>query len=320
MWHYLISKNLQNKEELFSFLEIKEEIKNKLFFPKHFSCNLPLRLAQKINKNKVLTDPIFRQFVPTLTEKKIKKGFCEEPVKDSLFQKHNLIIKYKNRALLMCSDGCAMHCRFCFRKNFNYQINDSLFCKELTLIREKKELVEIILSGGDPLMMENESLEKLLDNLNEIPHVKKIRFHTRMLTAFPERVDNELLRILTKCSKQIIVVLHVNHFLELDGDVFQAIFKLQSLKNIPFLTQTVLLKGVNDDLKTLKDLFETLSDHGMIPYYLHQLDKVQGAAHFEVSTRKGKNIIARLRGLTSGYNIPSYVREIPREKSKTPII
>jgi EF-P beta-lysylation protein EpmB len=319
MWHQSLEKNFQSFDNLFSFLGLDNQNQKKILISSTFKLNLPYRLAKKIKKDNLLNDPIFKQFVPSFEEEKVKRGFCLEPIKDSSFQNFNLIQKYKNRALLICSNKCAMHCRFCFRKNFNYHLKDSLFKNELALLQKKKEISELILSGGDPLMMENEDLNLLMEKIEKMAHLKRVRFHTRMLIAFPERVDEFLLKIFKNFKKQIIFVLHVNHPQELDEEVFSSIRKLQLL-NIPFLSQSVLLKKINNDPNILLRLFELLSNHGVLPYYLHQLDKVQGTTHFEVSMREGKKIIRSLKSLTSGYNIPSYVKEVPYEKSKISII
>lgn len=305
-------------KKLISFLEIDEINQKKIFFNSHFPLNLPFRLAKKIKKND-LSDPIFLQFVPLTSEKLTKKGFSLNPTKEEEFQENNFLQKYQNRALLLCSNSCAMNCRFCFRRNLKYKIIDSNFNKELSLIKKRENLSEIILSGGDPLLLNLLDLENLLKNLDSINHIKRIRFHTRLLTAFPEMIDEKFLQILSKIKKQIIFVLHVNHLNELDDAIFQAIEKIQKL-NIPFLSQTVLLKKVNDSTDTLLNLFEALSNNAIFPYYLHQLDKIENSSHFEVPVAKGKKIIEKLRSLTSGYNIPSYVQEIPHRDSKIPIL
>ena len=317
MWKSLLKKNFRDLNDLLSFLEIDNNNKKQILLNSPFELNISYRFALKIKKND-LCDPLFRQFIPTIYETKLKKGFCQEPVEDSSFKKNNLIKKYSNRALLLCSDRCAMNCRFCFRQNLKFEVGDFSFEREIEDLKKEKNISELILSGGDPLMLDNTTIKALLQKIDKIPHIKRIRFHTRLLTALPERVDNGLIDLLRQTSKQIIFVLHINHPSELDDTVFESIKKIQTL-NIPFLSQTVLLKKINDNPYTLLELFESLSSHGIIPYYLHQLDKVQSAAHFETPVSQGKKIIKKLRELTSGYNIPTYVQEIPFEKSKTPI-
>jgi EF-P beta-lysylation protein EpmB len=285
----------------------------------HFPLNVPYRLARKIKKNS-LDDPIFKQFIPLKDEAIINPQFVLDPVEDTTFCKsQKLLQKYKKRALLLTTSACAMHCRYCFRQNFSYETVTKGFEKELQLIQEDKTLQEVILSGGDPLSLSNKDLKALLISLDKIPHLKRIRFHTRFVIGIPERVDEELLSILHNTKKQIYFVIHCNHPTELDSDIIYYLDKVKKL-SIPILCQTVLLKGVNDDKDTMLNLCEQLIDNGIIPYYLHQLDKVQGASHFEVEKSKGLEIISELRKELSGYGVFSYVEEIANKESKLPIL
>ena len=188
--------------------------------------------------------------------------------------------------------------------------------KELQLIAQDPSIREVILSGGDPLSLTDHALENLLTGLAAIPHLKMVRFHTRFPVGIPERIDDSLLRILNNCPLQIWFVLHSNHPMELDGDVFDAMNKLRK-QGISILNQSVLLKGVNDNVETLKELCEKLVGHGIMPYYLHQLDRVQGAAHFEVDEEKGRALIRQLAAQLPGYAVPKYVREVAGQPSKT---
>lgn len=284
-----------------------------------FPLNVPYRLASKIKKNS-LDDPIFKQFIPLKDEAIINPQFVLDPVEDATFCKsQKLLQKYKKRALLLTTSACAMHCRYCFRQNFSYETEVKGFEKELQLIQEDKTLQEVILSGGDPLSLSNKDLKTLLTSLDKIPHLKRIRFHTRFVIGIPERIDEELLSILLNTQKQIYFVIHCNHPIELDSDIIYYLDKVKKL-SIPVLCQTVLLKGVNDDKDTMLNLCEQLIDNGIIPYYLHQLDKVQGASHFEVEKNKGLKIISELRKELSGYGVFSYVEEIANKESKLPIL
>jgi KamA family protein len=211
-----------------------------------------------------------------------------------------------------------MNCRYCFRQHYPYETEKTLFQEEIAAINADPTLSEIILSGGDPLSLSNNALEMLLMSLSSIPHVKRIRFHTRFPLGIPERIDEEFLSILSRASKQIVFVIHCNHTNECDDDIFKALKSVQRL-GIPILSQSVLLRGVNDSLSALKELFETLSNQGIIPYYLHQLDRVQGAAHFEVSEEKGLKLIEELTAQLSGYAVPKYVREVPHLPNKSPV-
>jgi KamA family protein len=209
-----------------------------------------------------------------------------------------------------------MHCRYCFRKNYPYE--SSNFTQELELIKADTSLEEIILSGGDPLSLSDEKLFDLLETLEAIPHLKRIRFHTRFLIGIPERIHEGFLKKLKTLKKQVIFVIHVNHVQELDEDIFNACHDLLGCK-IPVLSQTVLLKGVNDNLPSLIELFKTLVNHGIMPYYLHQLDPIEGGAHFEVPLNDGLKLYHKLQDHLPGYAVPRYVQEIPHKKSKIPL-
>lgn len=211
-----------------------------------------------------------------------------------------------------------MHCRFCFRKNFAYETQDKTFSEELALIRSDKSLEEIILSGGDPLSLSDDVLSTLLNNLAEIDHIKRVRFHSRFIMGIPERVDERFLALLKAFPKQIWFVNHANHINEFDADVWRALKAIQML-GIPVLNQAVLLHGVNDSLEALEKLFKALIDNGIMPYYLHQLDEVQGSSHFKVAPDTGRQLIEALTKVLPGFGVPKYVQEIPNKPSKTPL-
>ncbi len=310
LWRQILRQNFTSWEKLSQFLgiELPLVLKNP-----SFPLNLPLRLAQKIDK-KNPNDPILKQFLPTTSELEITPGFSLDPVQDQTFRKERkLLQKYHGRALVTLTGACAMNCRFCFRKNFDYETEEKSFEKEIELIKQDPSLKEIILSGGDPLSLSN---EKLGEFINAIPHIKKIRFHTRFPIGIPERIDEGFLEILKNAKSQIIFVIHCNHANELDNDIFLSLKKIQCL-GIPILNQSVLLKGVNDTVLALKELSESLVDHGIIPYYLHQLDKVSGASHFEVPKETGLQLVHNLLSLLPGYAVPRYVEETAGEAHKT---
>jgi len=318
-WRVVQRRNFVNIEKLANFLELDNKQRQFLLQKPRFVLNLPLRLAKKIEK-RTLDDPILKQFLPTTEETIISEGFGCDPVGDVAAKKGpKLLHKYDGRVLLVCTGACVMHCRYCFRQNFDYDVKDKLFDEELEYIRNDPSIHEVILSGGDPLSLSNETLGALLLKIGRIPHVNRIRFHSRFPVGIPERIDEGFLSILRKLSQQIWFVVHCNHPRELDTDLYEAFRRLQN-ERVLVLNQSVLLKGVNDEVKVLKELFESLSDHGVLPYYLHQLDRVQGIAHFEVPVEKGKALIQALTSQLPGYAVPKFVQEIPEEPSKTPII
>jgi EF-P beta-lysylation protein EpmB len=315
----LKNKTFTTIDTLLDFLEFSEHNRALVWRRPRFPLMVPRRLAEKMGKNDP-TCPLFLQFVPLLEETASLESFSLEPVNDPLFRLGpKYLQKYAGRSLILTTKACAMHCRYCFRQNFPYETTTGGFSQELDLIKKNTTLHEVILSGGDPLSLKNSALIPLLLELDTINHLQIIRFHTRTLIADPDRLDVELLSCLAQLKKNIIFVVHVNHPLELGEDLTKAFDRLKELKII-LLSQSVLLKGVNDDVCTLEKLSFDLFRSGVLPYYLHQLDRVQGASHFEVPIEKGLELVEQLRERLPGYLVPRYVQEIPNQPSKTPLV
>lgn len=311
-WRQIQRQNITRLDQLLDFLKISS---TSLCVDSKFPINIPLRLAKKMPKG-TLDDPLIRQFVPLRDENHISPGFTDDPVGDLGCQRSpKLLHKYQGRVLLVTSSACAMHCRYCFRKEFPYETEVKDFANELNLIAQDDSISEVILSGGDPLSLSDARLQSLFEAIGAIPHIRRIRIHSRFPIGIPERITPELLEIFSSSKKQIYFVTHTNHPRELDQDIFAAFQQLQRL-GITVLNQAVLLQGVNDDFATLHQLLETLCDHGILPYYLHQLDRVQGTAHFEVPIEKGKQLIEQLRNSLPGYAVPNYVQDLPGFESK----
>lgn len=316
VWRQIQRNNFIHLQPLADFLELSIDLRSQLLDSPRFPLNLPQRLAKKIAKN-TLDDPILKQFVPSKEELISTPGFVSEPLQDQDFRKtRKLLKKYRGRALLLTTGACAMHCRFCFRQNFPYEVKESAFENEISYLRQNPTIEEIILSGGDPLSLSDASLFSLFQSFERIPHLRRIRFHTRFPVGIPERIDDSFLDLLASSSKQIFFIIHTNHPRELDSDVIISLKKIQSL-GIPVLNQSVLLKGVNDCEKTLLALSEVLINSGIVPYYLHQLDRVEGASHFAVSDENASALIRYLQENLSGFGIPRLVRELPGYPSKS---
>lgn len=290
-----------------------------------FNLLVPQSVAAKIEKRNWL-DPILLQVLPRVEEKiNKKKGFSKDPVGDrkSLILQ-GILQKYPGRALLLTTNRCFIHCRYCFRR---YQstpslpIDGSLDDKVIEYLKQREDIKEIILSGGDPFTLSNNRLKKLLQAICDISHIKAIRIHTRAPVVFPSRVNSGLLKILSSVNKtqQLIVVLHINHSAEIDKEVEFSTKKLRDIGAI-LLNQAVLLKDINDSVDIQRNLSESLLSIGVLPYYLHQLDRAEGTAHFEVAQSKGKKIIKELRKEIAGYAVPRYVKEIVGRKSKEVIM
>jgi len=315
LWRQILSQNFTRLDRLADFLELSAEQRTLLLSKPTFSLNLPRRIAAKMAKS-TLSDPLFRQFVPLAEENHSMPGYQMDPVGDVPSRvSAKLLHKYQRRVLLISTGACAMHCRYCFRQNFDYEIKDKSFDREIELIEEDPSITEVILSGGDPLTLTNEVLGDLLERLSQVATLRKVRFHTRFPIGIPERIDAGFLEILRGVPLQIIFVIHANHSRELDEEVLQALKQVRLAGGL-MLCQSVLLKGVNDTVETLIALSETLVDNGILPYYLHQLDRVQGTAHFEVEEKRGAALIAEMMKSLPGYAIPRYVREVAGEMHK----
>lgn len=318
-WKTILKSNFTKIDSLLDFLEFDPINREKILERSRFVLNLPKRLAEKMTKNNP-SDPLFLQFVPLKLEQEHHPMHVMDPVGDCLAQKTpKFLHKYQGRALLMPTSACAMHCRYCFRQNYPYEVTKKGVDEELELIRQDTTISEIILSGGDPLSWSNDQLRTLLKSLSEIDHITKIRFHTRFPIGIPERIDSELLTIFSQHPQQIWFVIHCNHPLELDQDVLNALRQLRNAGAV-VLNQSVLLKGVNDQEEVLCALSELLTANGILPYYLHQLDRVHGTAHFEVCEDQGLQLIESMKKRLPGYGVPKYVREIPAMPHKMDVL
>lgn len=268
-------------------------------------------------------DPLLRQVLPLAAEHDEVPGFIHDAVGDlASLQGGGMLHKYRGRALLIATGACAVNCRFCFRRHFPYaaaNASRAAFRDALARIERDESLEEIILSGGDPLSLSDRRLAALAQALDAIPHLKRVRIHTRQPVVLPERVDNALLDWLSRGRLRRVMVIHANHANEIDGTVADALARLRDA-GVTLLNQAVLLAGVNDSENALADLSERLFDTDVLPYYLHLLDRVQGTAHFEVPEDRAKALIAALRARLPGYLVPRLVREEAGEPAKTLVL
>jgi L-lysine 2,3-aminomutase len=268
-------------------------------------------------------DPLLRQVLPLAGEMDELPGFTADPVGDREAQTTpGLLHKYRGRELIVATGACAVHCRYCFRRHYPYASGSASPRQWATLIdylESHPEVDEIILSGGDPLMVSDERLAGWLELIEALPRIKRLRLHTRLPVVLPQRITPGLVDLLSGRRFDPVVVIHANHANELSPQVAQALGALKAA-GVTLLNQSVLLQGVNDDSETLAALSERLFGIGVLPYYLHLLDRVVGAAHFEVDETRAlalhRNLLARL----PGYLVPKMVREIAGECSKTPIV
>ncbi|WP_298142825.1 EF-P beta-lysylation protein EpmB [uncultured Acinetobacter sp.] len=267
-------------------------------------------------------DPLLLQVLPHHLELEEHPEFVTDPLaEEQANQQPGVLHKYKSRFLLTLTGACAVHCRYCFRRHFPYQENlpkqqDWPNIKQY--IESQPDINEVILSGGDPLTLSNRKLAEWIDHLSSIPQLKFLRIHSRVPIVIPNRVDEVLISILKNSRLRIIVVVHSNHAAELDDFTCSKLSQLVDQKII-VLNQAVLLKGVNDSAKTLIDLSYRLFDAGVMPYYLHVLDKVKGAQHFDLDSSHIEHIYEDVLANLPGYLVPKLVREIAGENNKTPL-
>ena len=268
-------------------------------------------------------DPLLRQILPTPAETRPAPGFVSDPVGDlAALRSTGLIQKYHGRALLMLTGACAIHCRYCFRRHFPYAEqtpHGAGWRLAVDAIAAEPTISEVILSGGDPLMSPDGRLARLTDALASIPHVRRLRIHSRLPVVLPERIDTAFLDWFSALPCQRVVVVHANHANEIDDEVAAAMRRLADA-GARLLNQSVLLKGVNDDVGRLVALSERLFEIGVLPYYLHLLDRVAGAAHFAVSREAAVAIHAGLMARLPGYLVPRLVEERAGDPSKRPIL
>jgi len=258
-------------------------------------------------------DPLLVEVLPRPEELVQVPGFGADPVGEADSPQPGLLAKYQGRSLIVATGACGVHCRFCFRRHFPYPTAPTACGDWQPLLRRiaaEPGLHEVILSGGDPLTLSDEHLSRLAHDIAHIPQIRRLRIHTRLPIVVPSRVNDDLLGWLRATRLTPIMVAHVNHPREIDADVAAALGRLVDA-GVPVLNQAVLLKGVNDDAGVLEALCGRLADLRVMPYYLHQLDRVAGAAHFEVPEPTGRRLIAELRRRLPGYAVPRYVRETP---------
>ncbi len=265
-------------------------------------------------------DPLLRQVLPTASELAPQPpGFVHDPLAEAAAQRaEGVLVKYRGRALLVTSGACAVHCRYCFRRHFPYAGENPRhngWQSTLDAIAADPTLEEVILSGGDPLMLDDSELASLTTRLARIPHIRSLRIHTRLPVVLPERVDDNLLGWLAESLLPVTMVLHANHPHEIDAAVRNACLSLKA--NVRFLlNQSVLLAGINDDTNALAKLSKVLFEAGVLPYYLHLPDPVEGTAHFDISQSRGKRLIDELRASLPGYLVPRLSRESPGAPNK----
>ena len=283
-----------------------------------FPLLVPLPYLQRIRPGD-RQDPLLRQVLPTGAELIEQHGFSTDPVSEQpMSAGKGLIQKYQGRALVIATGTCAVNCRYCFRRHYPYdtqRLSGSDWERLMAHIANDDSIQEVILSGGDPLILNDRQLASIISALNDVAHVTSIRFHTRLPVVIPERVCESLLSWVDSCRKQLVFVTHINHPNELDQSLTTALQTLAERGPV-LLNQSVLLRGVNDNPDTLALLSRKLFAARVLPYYLHLLDPVQGAGHFDVPEAEGRSLIQHISAQLPGYLVPKLAREVPGAPSK----
>jgi EF-P beta-lysylation protein EpmB len=321
-WHDSLAEAIRDPGVLLNQLELPEAyLEPARRASKLFPLLAPLSLVARMRRGD-LSDPLLKQVLPLQDEMLVVPGFSDDAVGDAESRRApGLLHKYHGRALLIATGACAVHCRYCFRRQYPYadeprRLDD--WEPAFRMLEADNSIHEVLLSGGDPLMLTDLRLTSLVERLATIPHLKRLRIHSRLPVVLPDRVTSMLMDLLTRTRLTPIMVVHANHPNEIVNDC-EAALKTLVRSGITTLNQAVLLRGINDDVETLLGLSERLIDVGVIPYYLHQLDRVKGTAHFEVDEGKGRALVNELRRRLPGYAIPRYVREIAGDPFKTPL-
>lgn len=324
-WQTALAEAIREPRELLEHLDLPLSLLEK----SHVRPGFPLRVTHSFMQRMQPgnpQDPLLRQVLPLeegdLGAEQDSDWGSLDPVADhEAMQGPGLLHKYEGRVLLVSTAACAIHCRYCFRQHFPYQQANPLGTQwpaTLAYLSSKHDIHEVILSGGDPLSLSDERLARIVAQLAEIPHLRTLRIHTRLPVVLPQRIVSSLLNWVTKSRLKVVFVLHINHPNEINQELYAALRLLQ-LPGVTLLNQAVLLRGINDTSEILVDLSHKLFSAGILPYYLHQLDQVRGAAHFEVPVQTGHELISVMRDKLPGYLVPKYVKEIPGEAAKSPI-
>ncbi len=319
-WQQHLSNAISDPAQLIRLLDLPDSLVEPA---RRAAQQFPLRVPQPFIDRMVkgdINDPLLKQVLPLDAELEPVPGFTTDPLAEMQSNPHDgLIHKYQGRVLLITTGACAINCRYCFRRHFPYQDNKlgpEQWQAILDYIRADSSIHEVLFSGGDPLATPDRRILAMLEDLADIPHLSRVRFHTRLPVVIPQRITPELISALTATRLQAVMVLHANHPNEINQQLADALVPMQQAR-ITVLNQAVLLKGINDEVATLRQLSEKLFAAGVLPYYLFVLDPVAGSAHFDISDSDAQTLIRELQSQLPGYLLPRLAREVPGKPSKT---
>ncbi|PID47231.1 MAG: EF-P beta-lysylation protein EpmB [Proteobacteria bacterium] len=321
-WKQSLSNLLRDPEELCDLLALTGDERATV---KAACGTFPLRIPRPYLSRMTpgdVQDPLLLQVLPQAAELVSVEGYTSDPLEEAEFTPiPGLLHKYHGRVLVVLNGSCAIHCRYCFRRHFPYQahqVSSAQWGQVLQYIAADDSVTEVIFSGGDPLTCNDTVLSKRCADLAAIPHLKTLRLHTRLPIMIPQRIDHACLEWMAQTRLQIVMVIHSNHAQEIDHEVATALTDLASI-GVVLLNQSVLLAGINDSVAALESLSRRLLECRVLPYYLHLLDKVTGAAHFDVAEEKVRALRDELSSRVPGYMVPKFVREQANEANKTPL-
>lgn len=318
-WQTELARAIRSTRELFNILGIIPPDGYTGALQTDFPLRVPRGFVRRMQPGDI-NDPLLKQVLPVAAEHEQVAGYSTDPLGElAAMPENGLLHKYQGRALLTVTGACAVNCRYCFRRHFPYsEANPSVDDWQPTLayLHDHPDISEIILSGGDPLSLTDERLSDLADRLAGIPSLDTLRIHTRLPVVLPERIDASFLDWISRLTLNVVIVIHCNHPNEIDEHVSIALHQLKAA-GVTLLNQAVLLKGVNDQADTLVELGKKLHSCGVLPYYLHMLDPVQGAAHFAVSEADAEQLMTACHARLPGYLVPRLVRETAGEHGKT---
>jgi len=318
-WQKASKQTVNDIPSLATLLELDTKALPSIVATNDFELRVPMPFVNRMEKGNI-NDPLLKQILPTTHELDTQVGFTNDPLNEQHYNScPGLIHKYASRVLLTAAVSCPINCRYCFRRHFPYadnRLNPKNWQAALDYIANNDSIKEVILSGGEPLLLNDRMLSALLDKIESIEHVKLIRIHTRFPVVVPQRLTATLCTRLSTSRCKISMVMHINHPNEIDEHFKRCVLPLIT-SPVTLLNQSVLLKSINDDIQTLTDLSYTLFDAGLLPYYLHATDPVSGTAHFTVSDDKAQQLVSELTASLPGYLVPTLVREVSGKQAKT---
>ena len=319
-WQRQLRDSITDGTELLRLLKLSpEQVDPSTAAAVDFPLRVPHSFVRRMQPGNP-RDPLLLQVLASGRELLDQPGYLRDPLQESgaANPRPGIVHKYRGRVLLIASGSCAVNCRYCFRRHFPYAENRNsrnVWREALEYVAEDSSIAEVILSGGDPLVLTDALLRDLVTQIAAIPHVQRLRIHTRTPIVLPARVTDDLLDAVSHPELQTVAVVHCNHANEIDEDVCAALDRVRQ-RGITLLNQAVLLRGVNDSAPALTGLSESLFAAGVLPYYLHLLDRVQGAAHFEVSDERARQLLGEITNRLPGYLVPKLVREQPGALAK----